>query len=314
MSADAVCNGIQHTVQHTAHDSDGATRSATDAGVWPVLLAVFAGIVWLAVFAGFVILIVYAVAANTCPRQDGEEQADAPDHAATDSQPKPHDLEDGRELPGGLRQTICVTTNPLQSSPTAISDDGASGPGVSGGRVSLDAVCAVCLDQFVAGESIAVLPECGHKFHGKCLADWLEESNSCPMCRTVAVPGAEDDDDDDGDAGPTITARGVILGALFTVVVIAGYEAIVIASKHSWDGERLLAHLWFLAIGVAGGMVFIEIWRFFRPYIRTDASETLRQFVASVVAEQREEGVEPTAVSPPVAATEPADDASASAA
>ena len=267
-----------------------------------------------------------------------------------------------------------MTTNPLQSSPTAISDDGASGPGVSGGRVSLDAVCAVCLDQFVAGESIAVLPECGHKFHGKCLADWLEESNSCPMCRTVAVPGAEDDndhDDADDDDGP---AWRRMLFPVGSVCILVTWLASGIGSSETRSPSEtgLTAHprsslillvLLVLAAFTIGMACYAlrEIWRCCRSYIRTDVertvaversvaeflagqgfanpptegvcaalaahgtprsewlsvlsgmpSETLRQFVASVVAEQRQDGPEPTAVSPPVAATEPADDASAS--
>ncbi len=43
--------------------------------------------------------------------------------------------------------------------------------------------CAVCLEEFEAGEKVRVLP-CGHKFHGDCLVPWLTERHaSCPLCK-----------------------------------------------------------------------------------------------------------------------------------
>jgi hypothetical protein len=44
--------------------------------------------------------------------------------------------------------------------------------------------CAICLDDFVNGveEENSVL-ECGHKFHRKCISDWLKKDSNCPICR-----------------------------------------------------------------------------------------------------------------------------------
>ena len=47
---------------------------------------------------------------------------------------------------------------------------------------SSNEVCPVCLDEFRSGEKIAQCP-CKHVFHCKCLLQWLQESNTCPMCK-----------------------------------------------------------------------------------------------------------------------------------
>uniref|UniRef100_A0A0E0L8L0 RING-type domain-containing protein n=1 Tax=Oryza punctata TaxID=4537 RepID=A0A0E0L8L0_ORYPU len=49
------------------------------------------------------------------------------------------------------------------------------------------AECAVCLDEFAAGDVLAHLP-CGHRFHWACALPWLEAgaaSRSCPFCRAA---------------------------------------------------------------------------------------------------------------------------------
>jgi len=42
--------------------------------------------------------------------------------------------------------------------------------------------CAVCLEQFKAGETLVHLP-CAHRFHVRCLVPWLENNAHCPCCR-----------------------------------------------------------------------------------------------------------------------------------
>lgn len=47
-----------------------------------------------------------------------------------------------------------------------------------------DARCPVCMDSFKVGDEVQVLPCAGkHVFHPACLAPWLQQHNSCPMCR-----------------------------------------------------------------------------------------------------------------------------------
>ncbi|XP_062233465.1 RING-H2 finger protein ATL63-like [Phragmites australis] len=45
------------------------------------------------------------------------------------------------------------------------------------------AECAVCLDEFRAGDVLAHLP-CGHRFHWACALPWLEGTSRCPFCRS----------------------------------------------------------------------------------------------------------------------------------
>jgi hypothetical protein len=56
------------------------------------------------------------------------------------------------------------------------------------GRLRWDAAdkakCAVCLDQFRAGDVLAHLP-CGHRFHWACALPWLEGTSRCPFCRSA---------------------------------------------------------------------------------------------------------------------------------
>lgn len=54
-----------------------------------------------------------------------------------------------------------------------------------------DSCCAVCLDDFAAGDEVTTLP-CAHEFHNGCIRPWLEERSSlCPMCKRDALPAAE---------------------------------------------------------------------------------------------------------------------------
>ncbi|KAF0911626.1 hypothetical protein E2562_011243 [Oryza meyeriana var. granulata] len=46
--------------------------------------------------------------------------------------------------------------------------------------------CAVCLEDFEAGERLKRLP-CSHCFHGSCILDWLRVRHLCPLCR-FALP------------------------------------------------------------------------------------------------------------------------------
>ncbi|KAL9673926.1 hypothetical protein QQ045_030189 [Rhodiola kirilowii] len=45
-----------------------------------------------------------------------------------------------------------------------------------------DAECSICKENLVAGDQMQELP-CKHTFHPPCLKPWLDEHNSCPICR-----------------------------------------------------------------------------------------------------------------------------------
>ncbi|KAI3435234.1 Cytosolic Fe-S cluster assembly factor NBP35 [Psidium guajava] len=42
--------------------------------------------------------------------------------------------------------------------------------------------CSICLEDYHGPEKVAELP-CSHVFHRPCIIQWLESSNSCPLCR-----------------------------------------------------------------------------------------------------------------------------------
>nr|XP_043614142.1 NEP1-interacting protein 1-like [Erigeron canadensis] len=43
--------------------------------------------------------------------------------------------------------------------------------------------CSICLQDFEVGNSAGIFPKCEHKFHPKCISQWLVTHNSCPVCR-----------------------------------------------------------------------------------------------------------------------------------
>ncbi|XP_052771473.1 E3 ubiquitin-protein ligase RNF12-like isoform X1 [Mya arenaria] len=49
-------------------------------------------------------------------------------------------------------------------------------------RATLD-VCHVCFENYEVGDLQKVLP-CFHLFHSSCIDQWLQESATCPVCRT----------------------------------------------------------------------------------------------------------------------------------
>ncbi|KAK1256567.1 RING-H2 finger protein ATL8 [Acorus gramineus] len=47
--------------------------------------------------------------------------------------------------------------------------------------------CPICLAEFVEGDEIRILPQCGHGFHVSCVDTWLVSHSSCPSCRRILV-------------------------------------------------------------------------------------------------------------------------------
>ncbi|KAJ4806190.1 Ring-h2 finger protein atl8 [Rhynchospora pubera] len=71
----------------------------------------------------------------------------------------------------------------LQSLPTLSFSSGCQ----TDQAATISGECAICLGEFAEGESIRVLPPCGHVFHVVCIDTWLGAHPSCPSCRSVPI-------------------------------------------------------------------------------------------------------------------------------
>ncbi|PIN10359.1 hypothetical protein CDL12_17049 [Handroanthus impetiginosus] len=51
-----------------------------------------------------------------------------------------------------------------------------------------DEICVVCQDFLsqLEQDNIATL-DCGHKYHKKCINNWLMQKNSCPLCKAYVI-------------------------------------------------------------------------------------------------------------------------------
>lgn len=69
-------------------------------------------------------------------------------------------------------------------------------------------VCSICLERFVVGDRLWVLPcDDRHKFHGECIKHWLSKNSSCPLCtRSVRKDDGGVDDDNN-----RLSERGSLL-------------------------------------------------------------------------------------------------------
>ncbi|XP_030458816.1 E3 ubiquitin-protein ligase At3g02290-like [Syzygium oleosum] len=45
-----------------------------------------------------------------------------------------------------------------------------------------DGCCCICLEELNGADKVMEIP-CSHHFHSKCIVEWLEGNDSCPLCR-----------------------------------------------------------------------------------------------------------------------------------
>lgn len=63
-------------------------------------------------------------------------------------------------------------------------------------------ICSICIEDFIANETLILLPRCQHAFHKECIHPWLlERQGCCPTCKTTALP--DDNDRSNEDASST---------------------------------------------------------------------------------------------------------------
>lgn len=89
-----------------------------------------------------------------------------------------------RRAPGQRSANKGLKKKILQSLPKYTYDSSIAGAR-NGGAAASD--CAICLAEYVDGDEIRVLPQCGHGFHVHCIDTWLGSHSSCPSCRQILV-------------------------------------------------------------------------------------------------------------------------------
>jgi hypothetical protein len=62
-----------------------------------------------------------------------------------------------------------------------------AGARASAAKKGLPEDCPVCLEPFADDDGVRVIPACGHLYHTPCIDRWLDEHNTCPVCRCAVV-------------------------------------------------------------------------------------------------------------------------------
>jgi len=50
------------------------------------------------------------------------------------------------------------------------------------GELESEESCSICLENYKKNDTINIL-KCGHKYHEKCIDEWISTSDNCPLCR-----------------------------------------------------------------------------------------------------------------------------------
>ncbi|KAL3640126.1 hypothetical protein CASFOL_011888 [Castilleja foliolosa] len=89
--------------------------------------------------------------------------------------------------------------------------------------------CAVCLENFRAGEKCRLLPSCNHCFHAECVDLWLLRAPICPICRAGAdgvksgsLIGEESENHEVRDGQTMETRLGINEGGVIEISGIRG--------------------------------------------------------------------------------------------
>ena len=81
-------------------------------------------------------------------------------------------------------RSVLEDLDPTPQPPSSSTEDDASASDSDVDESAGDVpTCSICLDRVKKVSSRRVLT-CAHVFHASCIAEWLQRSNRCPLCRT----------------------------------------------------------------------------------------------------------------------------------
>lgn len=106
--------------------------------------------------------------------------------AAASSAASPRSPRSPRQAAAASAITTAATSSSSSSS-TAVAPRGR--PAATSFDAEAQSTCAICLQDFVAGERLRVLP-CLHRFHCECGDTWLKDSRRCPLCKDDVLAAA----------------------------------------------------------------------------------------------------------------------------
>lgn len=93
---------------------------------------------------------------------------------------------------------------------------GGGGDREGGGVEDEASDCAVCLEEYAAGDEVRVLPACRHGFHRECVDRWLlMRAPTCPVCRAPVARVEGPDAKEDCAGGQGDVGHGGISGVSF---------------------------------------------------------------------------------------------------
>ncbi|XP_072986057.1 probable E3 ubiquitin-protein ligase RHB1A isoform X2 [Typha latifolia] len=56
----------------------------------------------------------------------------------------------------------------------------------SSGTIDEEDVCPICLEEYVS-DNPCIMTKCEHDFHLSCILEWMERSDTCPVCDQITM-------------------------------------------------------------------------------------------------------------------------------
>lgn len=90
-----------------------------------------------------------------------------------------------------MREAVSVCVREEKEEEEEEGEEGEEHGGDEGGDDDDDGlVCVICLSEVETGETVRLLPRCGHRFHAQACVDvWLRQHNNCPICKAHVIVG-----------------------------------------------------------------------------------------------------------------------------